>query len=175
MDDDLAIDSGLQQRALAHERFAQHAGIRDVAVVHQAEVALMVAHQDRLRVDEAFAASRGITHVTEGGAAGQMREHAAAEARHDQAVRLLHACAAFRVDGQDAGRLLTTVLQRVQPQVCVLRRSIEPGYAYNTAHLLSVSPVASFWPRAGAVPRAVTTRSGYSAAARFISRGIAVA
>ena len=53
MDDDLGIDGRLEQRAILDQRVAQDAGIRDVAVVDERQVALVVADEERLGVDEA--------------------------------------------------------------------------------------------------------------------------
>ena len=64
--DDLGVAAGLEDRALAHERVAQLAGVDQVAVVADGELAVDAVDHDRLRVGELALAGRGIADVPDG-------------------------------------------------------------------------------------------------------------
>ena len=113
VDDRFGIRRALEDRALVDELALDRVGVRQVAVVHDREVALRVAHHDRLRVDPLAAARGGIAHVAERGAARQRRDPVRGEDIRDEADLLVQA-GSRSVRRADPGRLLAPVLQRVE-------------------------------------------------------------
>src|SRR5690606_19931811 len=96
--------------------FAERLGIREVAVVCDGDGTPRVVHGDRLGVAEAGAASSRVTHVADGVDPCEAIELALGEDVDD----VSHAPVRDQlliVTGDDAGALLTAVLQRVQPEV----------------------------------------------------------
>src|SRR5690606_17902611 len=138
--DHLAVDGRLEERALADHLVAQRTRVRDVPVVHQGEVTLVVARDDRLRVLEARAAGRRITGMAEGGPARQLTKHGIVESVRDQPGRLDDARPAV-VDRADPGGLLAPVLKRVEPEEHRLRGVFQTRYRYDPTHIYFIPPL----------------------------------
>jgi hypothetical protein len=111
--------------------------------VYEGEVALVIAHDDRLRVGKAGAASGRVTGVPQRDAAAQPAQDLIIEGVAGTAVRLVQGGDAI-VHCADAGCLLSAVLQSIQPEEGCLRRTVDSGYANDSAH-------KSCYPRSAAV------------------------
>ena len=112
----LGVARALKDAATRLELGAQRVGVREVAVVGECQRRGAVLEHQRLRVAQAPAAGGRIPHVTNGRDARQTGERLVREHVADEANRAVHAKRrAFA--GHDAGAFLTTVLQRVQPEV----------------------------------------------------------
>ncbi len=116
MDDDLGVGRRLEDAALVDQPALEHVRVGEVAVVPEREAAEGEVREERLHVAETRSTRRGVPGMADGGMARQLaddrlaREVVADEARGPVAVELAP------VEGDDAGRLLAPVLQRVQAQ-----------------------------------------------------------
>ena len=88
MNDDFGVGGGLEDRALADQRVAQLAGVDEVAVVTERQLAVHAVDDDRLRVGEAALAGRRIAHVADRRGARQLRQRVVVEGFVDIAHRL---------------------------------------------------------------------------------------
>ena len=116
MQHDLGVAAGLEDRALTNELVAQLAGVHDVAVVADGDLAVRAVDQDRLGIRELALASRRVTDVTDGQRPGQVRQLVVVERFGDVAHRPGHTHVP-NVGGGDAGALLPAVLERVQAEI----------------------------------------------------------
>ena len=114
--DHFGVAGGLEDRAAMFERAAQLAGVGEIAVVRQRQLALVAIDDDGLRVDQRSVAGGGVARVADGGGAGQPREHRGLK-------DFLHQAHAFfemqrgAVGGDDAGGFLAAMLQGVESQI----------------------------------------------------------
>ena len=121
---------------------AQLLGVGEVAVVADGERAARVVDGEGLGVLDVRAAGGGVAHVADGDAPGSarqlvLREGVLHEAHRAVGVELL------AVGGDDAGRLLPAVLERVQPEVGEVGRLGVAEDAEDAAHArASVAPAA---------------------------------
>ena len=92
--------------------------------------------EQRLDVAQRHLAGRRVADMTDRGPAGQTRDDILrAEIVADQTRAAMRA-ELVAVIGDDAGRLLAAVLQRVQPERGQRRRVLVPVYPENTAFLV---------------------------------------
>ena len=116
MQDHLGIDTGLKDRALADQLVAELAGVHQIAVVTNRDLAMGTVNQNRLRVRElAFAGGR-VANVPDRDRSGQVRQLVVVESFRDVAHRPRDADL-LQIGGGDPGTLLPAVLQRVQAEV----------------------------------------------------------
>ena len=95
--------------------------IDQVAVVRDGDRAFVRLHQDGLRIEQRGIASRGVARVADGQSAAHLREHIFGEDVGDRAHGLVRA-RGQAVGGDDAGRFLAAMLQRMQAEVSQLLR-----------------------------------------------------
>ena len=116
MQDHLGVGGRLHDRAFAHQLAAQREAVGEVAVVADGEAAAFEFGEQRLHVaQDGFAGGR-IAHMADRRGAGQAVDHLApGEVVADQAEAAL-GVEALAVEGDDAGRFLAAVLQRVQAE-----------------------------------------------------------
>ena len=121
VDDDLAVDRRLEDRAARLEPAAQLVGVHEVAVVRDGERALGPLDHERLAVLEHGRAAGRVAVVADGEAAPEAAQDLLVEdLRH-----VAHAAVAdegLPVRGHDARRLLPPVLEGVEAQVRERRR-----------------------------------------------------
>ena len=117
MEHDFGIAGRLEDGAAAAEVGAQFAGIRDVAVVRDGDLALVAHHRKRLGVEQHGVAGGGVAGVTDGQIAGQFGQHVAGEDIGHMPHGLV-GVDLIAVRGADAGALLPAVLQGVETEVC---------------------------------------------------------
>jgi hypothetical protein len=111
-----SVAVGLEDRALAHQLVAQFAGVDDVAVVADADLAVHAVDEQRLGVGHRALAGGRVAGVADGNGARQRRQRVLGEDLGDVAHRAegphLHA-----VRHGDTRAFLAAVLQRVEPEV----------------------------------------------------------
>ena len=116
MDEHLGIGGGLEQAAAPHQCPAQDVRIGEVAVVRHREAAKLEIGVEWLHVAEDRAAGRGVAVMADRTDAGQRGDHPRiAEVVADQAKAAMRMKVAA-IEGDDAGRLLAAMLQRVQAE-----------------------------------------------------------
>ena len=114
--DGLGVGGGLEDRAAALQFPLQRQRVGDVAVMRHGEAAADELGEERLHVAQVRAAGRGIAVVADGVFALQaLHDGGLGEIVADQADMAL-AQELLAVEGDDAGRLLAAVLQRVQAE-----------------------------------------------------------
>ena len=119
---DFAVHARREDGPVGLELAAQLHGVGEVAVVGQRDVPATEAHEHRLRVLDGAGARRGVARVADGGAAMQAGDALVVESVGDEA-HLAHGLRrAVIVHGDNAGRLLSAMLQRVQAEVRDVRR-----------------------------------------------------
>ena len=143
MDDRLGVGGGLEDRAAALQLSLQRPGIGEVAVMRDGEAAAGELGEERLDVALHRAAGRGIAVVADGAVALQpLHDRGLGEIVADQADMALDA-ELPAVEGDDAGRLLAAMLQRMQAERSQRAASGWPKMP-NTPHSsCSVSPSRS--------------------------------
>ncbi len=138
MDDHLGVARRLEQAAAAHELPAHVIGIGEIAVVADGEPAELEIGEQRLHVADRHLAGGGIAHMADGGMAAELADHLlGAEILADMAdgamgVELL------AVIGDDAGRFLAAMLQRMQAKRRQRRRFGMAEDAEHPAFLVQV-------------------------------------
>ena len=126
---------------------AQLVGVCQIAVVADGEPAELEIGEQRLDVAQRHLAGRRVTHMADRGLPGQPGDHLF---RAEVVADLPHAAVGAEllpVIGDDAGRLLTAVLQRVQAERNERRRigmAIHPEHA---ALFMEMIPVDGNDPR----------------------------
>ena len=139
MQNDLAVDGRLENRALLFEFGAQPRGVGEIAVVADGDLAARAIDDERLGVLDIGTAGGGVADVADGEMAGQRAENVFVEHLADEP----HALVGAQVDavrGGDARAFLAAMLQRVQPvirQLGRIRVPVNPKQA-------TIMP----WPRA---------------------------
>ena len=114
VDDGLGVGSGLEDAAPLHQSLPNLIGVGEVAVMGQGEAAELEVREQRLHVPEHRFAGRRIAHVADGDVAREpFHDLGRVEVVADQAQRPV-AVELFAVIGDDAGRFLAPVLERVQ-------------------------------------------------------------
>ena len=118
------------RRRLQHRRreqtFAQVVRIRQVSVVRERDLTEVRVLEQRLCVDDDRGAGRRIPRVTDRDVPGEPAEHVFIEDARDQThLAMTHDRGAVRY--RDAGRFLTAMLQRVQPEIRVPRDFVSGG------------------------------------------------
>ncbi len=116
MDDHFAVRGGLKNRAAALQPFAQLGEVDQVAVVRDGQSAAGVLDHQRLAILERGRALGGVAVVADRQGAFQALDHLAVEDVRDQAHPAM-ADQRLAVGRDDSSRLLSPMLQRVQPQV----------------------------------------------------------
>ena len=120
VDEHLAVGGGLEDAASTHQGAAQAGGVGEVAVVADRQAAELELGIERLHVADQGSASGGVTVVADRGVARQGADDArVTEHVADQAQSLVGVEPAVRSvlgKGDDAGRLLAPVLQRMQTE-----------------------------------------------------------
>jgi hypothetical protein len=124
VDDDLGVGRGGEDRPRRLELVPEQLGVDEVAVVRDRDRAPRVLHREGLGVLEVRGARRRVADVADGGAALQPREHVRREDVRDE-PHLAVDVEALAVGGDDPGRLLAAVLERVEPEVGVVRGVLE--------------------------------------------------
>ena len=114
--DHFGVAGGLENRAAMFEGAAQLAGVGEVAVVRQRELALVAIDDDGLRVDQRGVAGGGVARVADGGGAGQARQHLRLKISCTRPMPFCR-CSVGAVGGDDAGRFLAAMLQRVEAEI----------------------------------------------------------
>ena len=123
MQDDLAVDGGLENRAFALEFVAEHGGVDQVAVVSDRDLAAEAIDHKRLRILQRARTGRRIARMTDGARPLQAFQISGAENLRDQTHVAMHLKGAARaVRGHDAGALLAAMLEREQTVVGQDRR-----------------------------------------------------
>ena len=120
MDDDLGVAVGLEDGAFADQRVAQLAGVHEIAVVANRELAVDAVDDDRLRIRELALAGGRVADVPDGELARQRRQRLGVE----RLVDVPHRLAVTDLDSVGRGdprALLSAMLQRVQPEVGEVR------------------------------------------------------
>ena len=95
--------------------------VDQISVVGNGNYAFIRLHQDGLRIEQRRIATSRITRVADGECATQPRKHFFGEDISDQAHVLVHV-QSHAVRGDDAGRFLPSMLQRMQAEVGKLLR-----------------------------------------------------
>ena len=116
MHDHFGVAGGLENGAAMFESAAQLAGIGEIAVVRQGQLALVAIDDDGLRVGERGVAGGGVARVAHGRGAGQAGEHLGLKDLLHQAHALFQVQRGA-IGRDDAGRFLAAVLQGVEPQI----------------------------------------------------------
>ena len=131
MDDDFGVAGRLEQAAAAHELAAHVIGIGEVAVVADGEPAELEIGEQRLHVAHRHLAGRGIAHVADGRMAAEPPitslelKFSPTWPMAAMGVELL------AVIGDDAGRFLAAMLQRMEAERRQRRRF---GMAEDAEH-----------------------------------------
>jgi hypothetical protein len=148
MDDDLGIGGRLEDGAFLHQLGAQRIGVGEIAVMGDGDAAARQVREQGLNVAHRRAARRGIAVVADGVIALQVGGVIAllAEDVADQARMTLGDELAVIV-GDDTGRLLTAVLQRMQTENGQRAGAGVPENAKNAALLMQrIGLVNGEWP-----------------------------
>ena len=146
VDDDLGVAGRLEQAAAMHQPAAQLIGVGQIAVVADGEPAELEIGEQRLHVAQRHLAGRRIAHMADRGPPGQPRDHLF---RAEIVADLAHAAMGaelLAVIGDDAGRLLSAMLQRVQAERRERRRlgvAIDPEHAAFLVQMIGVQGSAS--------------------------------
>ena len=159
VDDDLGVAGRLEQAAAPHQLPAQLVGVRQIAVVADREPAEIEIGEQRLDVAQRDLAGRRIAHMADRHRAGQARDDVLrAEIVADQTGAAMRA-ELLAVIGDDAGRLLAAMLQRMQPERGQRRRVGMPENPENAAFLvetIAVRAAGRQHPPSSLGPSAVT-------------------
>jgi len=133
VNDHLGVDRRLEERTLRNHLRPERARVRQITIVDQRQVALVIPHHDRLGVRQAGPAGRRITNVTERDPTRQPPQRLVVERLGHQPGRLVDPRHAI-LDGADPGGFLTPVLQRIKAEEHQLGRVIDSRNAYDSAH-----------------------------------------
>jgi len=116
MENDLGVGVGLKDRPVLFQLGTQLLRIDQVAVVGDGHRAVRGIGRDRLGIAQARGAGGGVAHMPDGTMAGEALETLAAEGVGHPAHGLLH-LKGPAVGRGDAGRFLSAVLQRIEPEI----------------------------------------------------------
>ena len=116
MDDDFGVTVGLEDGAAMFEFAAMLAGVGEISIVPESELALVAINHDGLRVEESFVASGRVTCVTDGEIAREFRENAGLKNFFDFAHGAM-SVEFFPVARDDAGGFLAAMLQGVETEI----------------------------------------------------------
>ena len=114
--DDFGVAAGLEDRSVADQLVAQLAGVDEVAVVADGDLAVGAVDEERLRVLELALAGGRVAGVPDRDVAGKRLERLLVERFGDLAHRARDA-ELLAVGGGDAGALLSAMLKRVEAEV----------------------------------------------------------
>ena len=117
MHDHLGIHGRREDRAAIFEFAPQFDGVRQIAVVGERDMAPAYAGQNRLRVLDRRGTGRAVPRVTDRDRSTQRVHLLVAESFRDKAHRATDPRMPRVVDGNDARRLLTAMLQRIQAEL----------------------------------------------------------
>ena len=176
MDDDFGVGRRLEDRATLHEGAAQRIGIREVAVVAQREAAELELGEKRLDVAQDGAAARGVARVADGAVAAQAcHDFFVAEIIADQTDRTVRV-ELRAVEGDNAGRLLAAMLQRVEAEGSECGRVLVAENAENSAFFLELVVVKRIGRDVHTAPKAPAFKQthkdcGFSGSVRRDGRG----
>src|ERR1700732_2721804 len=95
-------------------------GVRKVAIVAERYFPFVAVDQNRLRIQQRFVTSRGIARVADRRVSRKSVQHAGRENFFYLAHRAMQ-MQVGAIAGNDSGRLLSAVLQRVESQIDQLR------------------------------------------------------
>ena len=116
MQDDFGVGGRLVDRAVAHEFAPQRQAVGEIAVMGDGEAAGVEFGEERLHVAQDRLAGRRIAHMADRGVAGQaLDRRRLGEMIADEAEAAL-GIEAPAVEGDDAGRFLAAMLQRMQAE-----------------------------------------------------------
>lgn len=116
MDDDFAIDGGLEDGALGFEFFSELRGVGEVAVVRNGQSAFGAIRGERLRVINGGGAGGGIASMANGNVAVEIAHHLRGEHIFHQAHTSVDK-KLFAIAGGDPGAFLSAVLKCVVPVI----------------------------------------------------------
>ena len=132
---DLAVRRALEDRALGDEVRAQLHGVGQVAVVGEGERPFAVAREHRLGVGQHGRARGRVAGVPDRDVTGQAAQDPFGEEIRDEAHAAVRPGFASGVQRDDAGRLLSPVLQAVQTQIRDAGRVGDTCNADDAAHV----------------------------------------
>lgn len=116
VDDHFRVGGGLEQATAPDQLAPKHQRIGQVAVVRQGEAAELEVREQRLDVAQDRVAARGVTDVTDPGMAAQLGDdRLGAEIVADLPHGMLD-MVVLAIEGDDARRLLPTVLEGVETE-----------------------------------------------------------
>ena len=116
MQNHLGIGGRLHHGAFAHQLAAQRQSVGEVAVMTDGEAAGIELGEQRLHVAQNGFAGGRIADVTDGGVARQAVDDLTARKRVADETKAPFGMELLAVEGDDAGRFLAAVLQRVQAE-----------------------------------------------------------
>ena len=116
MQDDFGVAAGLEDRAVADQLVAQLAGVDEVAVVRDGDLAVRAVDQERLRVLELALARGRIARVPDRDVPGQRLQRLLVE-RFGHVPHRARDAQLLAVGAADAGALLAAMLERVEAEV----------------------------------------------------------
>ncbi len=155
MNDDLGIAVGLENRTLPFEAAANLLRVHQISVVRQRHDAFVGLHHDGLGIEQRRISGGGITRMADGEGAMQLVELFLLENVGHQS----HGPVGVQrqaVRGDDAGRFLAAMLQRVQTQVSEL---LGLGMGMNRDHPAFLPELVGLWHFA---PRSLGNRQSVS-------------
>src|SRR6516162_6158384 len=150
VNNDFGVARRLEQAAATHQLAANLVGVGQIAVVANGEPAELEIGEERLHVAQCDLAGRRIADVADGGTAAQPADHfLGAEIVADLAHPAVGA-ELLAVVGDNAGRLLPAMLQRMQAERCERRRigvAIDPEYAALLVKVVRIEGINRRHPR----------------------------
>src|SRR5687768_5401961 len=114
MKDGLGVGGRLHQRAAAYQFATQRQSIGEVTVVGNSEAACVEFGEQRLRIPQDGAPGGGVAGVADSRAAGEAFDHLAAGEGVTDKSEPAFGVKAMAVEGYDAGRFLTAMLECVK-------------------------------------------------------------
>ena len=116
MQNDFSVGGRLHHRAVAYQRASQRQSIGEIAVVSDGEAAGIEFGEQRLDVAQDGFAGGGITHMADGGVAGQAGDDVGAGEGVADEAEAAFGMKTIAVEGDDAGGFLATMLKGVKAE-----------------------------------------------------------
>ena len=132
------VGIGMEDRTLIFQLAAQGRAIREIAVMTQRHIAVMETEDERLDVVGAAGAGSGIAHMADRPVAFESFDFTLVAEYLGQQTRSAMTDEMTVIVGDNAGTLLTTMLQRVQTEVSESGGVRVAPNAENTAFLVDV-------------------------------------
>ncbi len=160
--DDFAVDGGLEDGALGFEFIAKDVRVDEVAVVADRHLAARAIDDDGLRVFQRAGAGGGVADVADGARAGQLGQGRVVEdLRHEaHAVVALEFAVGVAVD-DDARAFLAAMLQGVEPEKGDFCRVWMTVNSEDTAFILR-----AVWKRGTGRKQVIHARPSYTPSAK---------